>query len=73
MLVFELTPAGDVLEIHLDREGLEILESQLEWLRKGETHVHLKTKAWAGEELSDELQGEGDHLVNHVKIMRWGE
>jgi hypothetical protein len=71
MLVFELTSEGDQLEIHLDRAGLSLLQGELRLLQEGETHVHLKTKAWAGAELSDEPQAPDHKVLNHVKIMRW--
>jgi hypothetical protein len=71
MLVFELTPDGDQLEIHADEEGLRRLKNHLDMLLSGEGHVHLKTPAWAGSELSEEPQHEGDIVLNHVKIFCW--
>lgn len=71
MLIFELTPDGEQLEIHVDGEGLDLLEKKRGELRDGEKHVHLKTRAWAGSELSDEAQGENHTLLNHVKIFHW--
>jgi hypothetical protein len=73
MLVFELTPACDELEIHADREGLALLEKQLRALLSGERHVHLMTKAWAGQDLSEDVQTPDHKLLNHVKIVRWGD
>jgi hypothetical protein len=71
MLVFELTPEGDQLEIHADEEGLRRLKKHLEVLLSGEEHVHLKTAAWAGNELSDQVQQAGHVALNHVKIFCW--
>jgi hypothetical protein len=57
MLVFELTPERDQLEIHADEEGLQRLKNHVERLLSGEQHVHLKTAAWAGNELTEEARG----------------
>ena len=56
------------IEIFCDAEGLALLLRQLEHLRKGSTHIHLMTPAWAGNELDEEALGEGTVLVNHLKI-----
>jgi hypothetical protein len=71
MLVFELTPEGDQLEIHADEEGLRRLKNHLETLHSGERHVHLKTPGWAGSELNEEPQQKGHIVLNHVKIFCW--
>ena len=56
------------VEIFCDTEGLELLIRQLEHLKKGSTHIHLMTPAWAGNELEETPLGEGTVLVNHLKI-----
>lgn len=56
------------IEIFCDAEGLALLVQQLEHLKKGSTHIHLMTPAWAGNELDEETLGEGTTLVNHLKI-----
>ena len=56
------------IEIFCDAKGLALLLGQLEHLKKGSTHVHLMTPAWAGNELDEEASGEGSTLVNHLKI-----
>ncbi len=71
LLVFELTPEGDQLEIHADEEGLRRLKAQLDALLSGEQHVHLRTPAWAGSELGEEPQHAGHVTLNHVKIFCW--
>jgi hypothetical protein len=71
MLVFELTPEGDQLEIHGDEEGLRRLKRHLEALLSGAQHVHLKTPAWAGTDLTEQPQQEGHVALNHVKIFCW--
>jgi hypothetical protein len=71
MLVFELNSEGDQLEIHADRSGLLELQKYIEQLLSRESHVHLKTAAWGGTELSEEPQQEGHRVLNHVKIFGW--
>jgi hypothetical protein len=68
MLVFELTPEGDQLEIHADEAGLAVLQRQLGFLVRGSSHVHLKTPSWAGDELTEVAQGKDHRILNHVKI-----
>ncbi len=45
------------IAICFDKEGLEFLISKLTRLRDRPDHLHLMTPAWAGNELSEELQG----------------
>lgn len=56
------------IEIYCDREGLEELKRQLGFLDRGETHVHLMSESWAGNELTEEKQGAKNALVHHLKI-----
>lgn len=70
-LVFELGPERDELFIHADQEGIRRLQEHLDALLKGEPHVHLKTPAWGGDELGEEVQRKEDKLLNHVKIFCW--
>lgn len=57
--------------ICFDREGLEFLIFQLSKLRERHDHFHLMTPAWAGHELTEELQG-GDQyeLCNSLRLVR---
>lgn len=72
MLTFEITTDGDTLEIHADRQGLTALIEHLKRLLQiGEGHVHLMTPAWGGDELSEEEQGTGNTLMNHVRVVLW--
>lgn len=49
----EKASAGMALvEIFGDEEGLELLMRELEQLKRGATHVHLMTSAWAGSEVT---------------------
>jgi hypothetical protein len=56
------------VEIFCDAEGLSLLIKQLEHLRRGSSHVHLMTSAWAGNELDEKAIGQGTALVNHLRI-----
>ncbi len=63
----------DEVDIFFDEEGLELLEYKLRLLRqgKGPDHEHLMTPSWAGNELTEEKQGESRSiLVNHLRIVR---
>jgi hypothetical protein len=55
------------LQISCDYEGLKYLQQQIKNLLDGETHVHLKTQEWAGEELSEEPFA-GGTIINHLVI-----
>jgi len=57
------------IEIYCDQEGLEELVKQINFLQNGETHVHLKSNSWAGAELSENRQGEGNILVHHLLVV----
>jgi hypothetical protein len=63
----ELTPDHDVVEVHCDREGLDLLIRSLERLRDG-GHDHLMTPAWAGWELTETKHGPSNELINHLMI-----
>lgn len=74
MLTIEIRDAAKAnasmaeVEIFCDAEGLELLTQQLEHLKKGSTHVHLMTPAWAGNELGEKTFGNETVLVNHLRI-----
>ena len=72
-LVFEWNPDNEALEIHADNQGLEKLTEYLQHLIKSKKndHMHLMTPLWGGKELSAEAQSDNDHLINHVKIIKW--
>lgn len=56
------------VEIYCDSEGLKELQRQLNFLAKGESHVHLATPSWAGNELEEKIFGDGNVLINQLKI-----
>lgn len=64
--------------LHADSAGLDALISCLEKLKKkteaGQSdHDHLRTNAWAGSELSEEIGKEEGQVIHHVKIYGWTE
>ena len=75
MLTIELNEDGDVVEIHCNASGLASLREALDRLLESPeqtNHEHLMTPAWGGSELSEDVQGEGNRLVHHVKLHYWG-
>ncbi len=75
LLTFELSADAQELEIHLDQAGMEDLFLYLQRLRGGEgsspRHDHLMTPSWAGNELTEELQGAESTLLNKVTVVFW--
>jgi len=72
-LTFEISQDDDVVEIHVDREGIKALINKLELLQRieGNEHEHLMTASWGGSELTEDLQGRSNKLVHHVKMFKW--
>jgi Immunity protein 32 len=56
------------VEIYCDSDGLRELSRQIQFLQSSETHVHLMTPAWAGQELTEVPQGNGTTLIHHLRI-----
>jgi hypothetical protein len=56
------------VQIFCDAEGLSLLIRQLQFLKTAPNHVHLMTPSWAGNELNESLVGEGNALVNHLRV-----
>ena len=77
VLSFFTDADGDQVFAHADAAGLDLLIQRLTRLRahldRGECeHEHLFTSAWSGPaDLSAAGAGEGDHLVQHLKIYAW--
>ncbi len=71
LLTFELAADHDRLEIHGDVAGLEELSRTLEGVIRTRKHEHLMTPSWGGNELTEEVQGVGGHLLNKVTIHIW--
>ncbi|MCQ2053245.1 MAG: Imm32 family immunity protein [archaeon] len=71
LLSFELTESNDEIEIHCNEEGLDTLLHCLELVKKYKTHDHLISDIWGGNELTSELQGSGNRLINKVTVRYW--
>lgn len=56
------------VEIFCDLEGLTLLSKQIEHLKSGSTHIHMMTPTWAGNELGENLFGNGTTLIHHLQI-----
>jgi hypothetical protein len=76
MITIEIKDAGKIgeglseVDIYCDIEGINELKRQLEFLVQGETHVHLASASWAGNELSEVPFGEGSIIVHQATIVR---
>jgi hypothetical protein len=56
--------------ICFDDEGLERLLKHLTKLKTHRDHIHLKTPAWAGDDLTEKKQGSDFELVNHLMLVK---
>ena len=57
------------VEIYCDLEGLKELQRQINFLIDGESHVHLATPAWAGNELNEKVHSDKNTLINQLTII----
>ncbi|MDJ0651879.1 MAG: Imm32 family immunity protein [Simkaniaceae bacterium] len=59
--------------MHGSEKGLEKLKDVIDSLmnKNNHDHIHLMTKSWGGDELSDDKQCSENGLINHVKICKW--
>ena len=74
LLTFELVPSHDEVEIHCNESGLKELIYRLTLLLGDQNrpgHIHLATPGWAGNELTEELEGEKNLLINQVTVRLW--
>ncbi len=73
LLTFEWDSKNEILEMHTNKKGLENLKSIIDKLliTNENYHVHLMTKQWGGNDLSDEKQSSENELINHVKLFKW--
>lgn len=71
---FEIPKSNNVssvqeVELYIDHAGAELLIKRLNMLLKqGSGHDHLKTPAWAGNELSEKKTGSQSETVHQVII-----
>jgi hypothetical protein len=66
MLTFEYNPRAGTIEVFFDEEGKALLLKSIASIDNPGDHEHLMTPAWSGWELSGEIQGEGNTLINMV-------
>lgn len=59
---------ADTVEIHCDQEGLSFLIGRLVLLRDRGGHEHLMTPSWSGWELTEEVQGKNNRLINQLIV-----
>ncbi|QQS33259.1 MAG: immunity protein 32 [Acidobacteriota bacterium] len=78
LLAFVVSEEHNVLHVHVDKEGIDILMRSLERLKKdlekGECeHEHLMSEEWGGWELSvsDQTNKEKGKPVHQVNIYGW--
>lgn len=62
---------GEEIEIFCDLAGLNDLIGKLTVLRDNlkETHLHLATAEWGGNELSDKTQGQENALIQQGTVI----
>lgn len=78
LLAFVVSEEHNVVHVHVDKEGIDILMRSLELIKreleKGEqAHDHLMSEEWGGWELSisDETGREKGRPVHQVNIYGW--
>jgi hypothetical protein len=70
ILTFEYNAKG-VVEVFMDEAGRDLLIQTMRNLSATETgidHSHLMTPAWAGIELTEQLQNSANELINKVTV-----
>lgn len=81
LLSFVTNQDGDQVFVHVDKNGLDLLISELMWLKskleQGECeHTHLLSPDWGGDELTTSKlkdQQSEKNLVHEVKIYGWND
>lgn len=82
LLSFVTSPEGDTVNIHANKEGIELLQkslsNMLQKLEKGVCdHDHLFTQDWGSNELTTSMlkseRTDNSKQVHHVKIHSWTE
>ena len=71
MLSFEITESGKTIQIHIDSNGLSILQRALDNLKK-HGHIHLRSPPSGGSELND-VTPWGNPAVQEVIITDGGD
>ena len=71
-ITFEINEATEAVEIHGNAQSLkELANMLLEIAKSPNDHTHLMTENWGGSELSENVYGEKNKLINQVKIFCW--
>lgn len=60
----------DTVEIYGDEQGLAHLIQRLEVIKEHGGHEHLMSPAWGGWELSEQVQGSNNTLIDHLVIVK---
>jgi hypothetical protein len=64
MILMQVDPQNFTVEVTADREGLLLLRRHLDWLlEERNTHYHLMSPSWGGDDLSD---GNGEAGIVHM-------
>ena len=66
----------EVIHIHANKKGLQLLKKEIENLLSKDTsdHTHLFTESWGGNELTEKLPHENRiGIINHLKIFKWND
>ncbi|HTE33507.1 MAG TPA: Imm32 family immunity protein [Chryseolinea sp.] len=75
IFTIEIDEQGNLIEMHVNKDGAEYLRSILDNLIRANENSdkHLMTPDWGGTELSSESQNKADgvRIVHHLKLMYW--
>ena len=73
ILTFEWDKENQVLEIHGNTEGLNLLKDKIDLLlkKKESDHTHLMSIEWGGDEITKIKQSPTNEMINSVKIFKW--
>lgn len=73
--LFTIEANDNIVEIHLNDEGVEFLMNRLNKLKKNSEneHEHLMTPDWGGNEITNIKQNldEKIKLMHHLKLVYW--
>lgn len=62
------------IELYCDVDGLKLLNNAIERIMAGESHEHLMSPSWAGNELSDSpTHGSSNPVIKSVLIQKIGD
>jgi Immunity protein 32 len=77
ILTIEYDQQGEAVEMHINKEGAEILRGILNILLENDSFSdhHFMSPDWGGDELSSEKQNLSDDikLIHHLKILFYNE